>query len=100
VVLGDAISSVNRFYGQGMSAAALQVQALPQMLIARAAGAQGLDGLTGAFFQEAAAVVDKPWVLATMRDFAYPGTRGERPADLEERGQYFADVDALTAEDL
>jgi hypothetical protein len=35
-----------------------------------------------------------------MRDFAYPGTRGERPADLEEHGQYFADVDALTAEDL
>jgi hypothetical protein len=35
-----------------------------------------------------------------MRDFAYPGTRGQRPADLEEHGQYFADVDALTAEDI
>jgi hypothetical protein len=28
------------------------------------------------------------------------GARGERPADLEEHGPYFADVDALMAEDL
>lgn len=39
VVLGDAISSVNPFYGQGMSAAALQVQALQQVLSERAVGA-------------------------------------------------------------
>ena len=41
-----------------------------------------------------------PWTLAASRDFAYPQTQGERPADLEEGAQYFADVDALTAEDL
>ena len=32
VVLSDAISSVNPIYGQGMSSAALQVQALRQLL--------------------------------------------------------------------
>jgi flavin-dependent dehydrogenase len=100
VVLGDAISSVNPFYGQGMSAAALQVQALQQILSERTVGAQGLDGLAGDFFPKAAEIVERPWTLAAMRDFAYPGTRGERPADLEEQAQYFADVDALTAEDL
>jgi 2-polyprenyl-6-methoxyphenol hydroxylase-like FAD-dependent oxidoreductase len=100
VVLGDAISSVNPFYGQGMSAAALQVQELQQVLAERAAGAQRLDGLAGAFFPKAAAIVEMPWTLAAMRDFAYPGTRGQRPTDLEEHGQYFADVDALTAEDI
>lgn len=100
VVLGDAISSVNPFYGQGMSAAALQVQALQQVLSERAVGAQGLDGLAGDFFPQAAEIVERPWTLAAMRDFAYPGTRGERPADLEEQAQYFADLDALTAEDL
>ena len=38
--------------------------------------------------------------LAAGRDFAYPQTQGQRPEDLEESTQYFADVDALTAEDL
>ena len=100
VVLGDAISSVNPFYGQGMSAAALQVQALQQILSARAAGAQRLEGLASDFFPEAAAIVERPWTLAALRDFAYPETRGERPTDLEEQAQYFADVDALTTDDL
>jgi 2-polyprenyl-6-methoxyphenol hydroxylase-like FAD-dependent oxidoreductase len=100
MVLGDAISSVNPFYGQGMSAAALQVQALQQILSTRTSRAQGLDGLAGDFFPEAAAIVERPWTLAALRDFAYPGTRGERPTDLEEQAQYFADVDALTADDL
>jgi 2-polyprenyl-6-methoxyphenol hydroxylase-like FAD-dependent oxidoreductase len=100
VVLGDAVSSVNPFYGQGMSAAALQAQALQQMLSEQAAGARGLDGLAGDFFPKAAAIVERPWTLAGLRDFAYPGTLGERHTDLEEQAQYFADVDALTAEDI
>lgn len=100
LVLGDAMSSVNPFYGQGMSAAALQAQALQQMLSERATGGRRLDGLAGDFFPQAAAVVERPWTLAALRDFAYPKTRGERPTDLEEQAQYFADVDALTAEDI
>jgi 2-polyprenyl-6-methoxyphenol hydroxylase-like FAD-dependent oxidoreductase len=100
VVLGDAICSVNPFYGQGMSTAALQVQALQQVLAERAAGAQGLDGLAGAFFPKAAEIIETPWTLAAARDFAYPATNGQRPTDLEERAQYFADVDALTADDI
>jgi 2-polyprenyl-6-methoxyphenol hydroxylase-like FAD-dependent oxidoreductase len=63
VVLGDAVSSVNPFYGQGMSAAALQAQALQQMLSERAAGARGLDGLASDFFPKAAAIVERPWTL-------------------------------------
>jgi 2-polyprenyl-6-methoxyphenol hydroxylase-like FAD-dependent oxidoreductase len=100
IVLGDAVSSVNPFYGQGMSAAALQAQALQHTLSERAASAYGLDGLASSFFPQAAAIVERPWTLAALRDFAYPGTRGERPADLEAQAQYFADVDALTAEDI
>jgi 2-polyprenyl-6-methoxyphenol hydroxylase-like FAD-dependent oxidoreductase len=100
VVLGDATSSFNPVYGQGMSSAALQVQALQQVLRERAAASLGLDGLPLAFFPKAAEVVETPWSLAAGRDFAYPETQGERPPDLEERMQYFADVDALTADDL
>jgi 2-polyprenyl-6-methoxyphenol hydroxylase-like FAD-dependent oxidoreductase len=100
VVLGDAISSFNPIYGQGMSSAALQVQALQQLLTERQAASRGLDGLALAFFPTAAEIIDTPWSLAASRDFAFPQTQGERPADLEESSRYFADVDALTADDV
>jgi 2-polyprenyl-6-methoxyphenol hydroxylase-like FAD-dependent oxidoreductase len=99
LVLGDAISSFNPVYGQGMSSAALQVQALQQLLTERTPGAQGLVGLAQSFFPQAAEIIVTPWTLAANQDLAYPRTQGERPPDLEERTQYFMDVDALTAED-
>ena len=99
VVLGDAISSFNPVYGQGMSSAALQVQAFQQLLTERTTGAQGLGGLAQAFFPQAAEIIETPWTLAANQDLAYARTQGERPPDLEERTQYFMDVDALTAED-
>ena len=100
VVLGDAISSFNPVYGQGMSSAALQVQALQQVLMERATEPQELDGLARSFFPKAAEVIDTPWALAAGQDLAFPQTRGDRPANFEERAQYFAAVDALTADDI
>jgi hypothetical protein len=100
VVLGDAISSFNPVYGQGMSSAALQVQALQRLLCDRAAGAQGLAGLAPAFFQQAAEIIVTPWTLAATRDWAFPQTPGERPPDLEEGAQYLAALDALTADNV
>lgn len=100
VVLGDAISSFNPVYGQGMSSAALQVQALQQVLHARATASRGLDGLAQAFFPQAAAIVRTPWTLAAHQDWAFPQTQGDRPADWEEEAQYFAALDALTADDV
>lgn len=100
VVLGDAMSSFNPFYGQGMSSAALQVRTLQQLLRERATASQGLEGLAQSFFPQAAEVIMTPWTLAANQDLAYPQTQGERPADLEEGAQYFAALDALTAEDV
>jgi len=100
VVVGDAISSFNPVYGQGMSSAALQVQALQQVLHAHATASQGLDGLAQAFFPQAAAIVSTPWTLAAHQDWAFPQTQGDRPADLEADAQYFAALDALTADDV
>jgi hypothetical protein len=100
LVLGDAISSFNPFYGQGMSSAALQVKALQQLLAERAMVGQGLDGLARSFFPQAAEVIATPWTLAANQDLAYPQTQGERPADRKESAQYFAALDALTVEDI
>jgi 2-polyprenyl-6-methoxyphenol hydroxylase-like FAD-dependent oxidoreductase len=100
LVLGDAISSFNPFYGQGMSAAALQVKALQLLLAERAVHRHGLDGLAQSFFPQAAEVIVTPWTLAANQDLAYPQTQGERPADRADSAQYFAALDALTAEDI
>jgi hypothetical protein len=100
LVVGDALSSFNPVYGQGMSSAALQVHALQQVLHARATASQGLDGLAQAFFPQAAEIVLTPWTLAAHQDWAFPQTQGDRPADLEADAQYFAALDVLTADDV
>jgi 2-polyprenyl-6-methoxyphenol hydroxylase-like FAD-dependent oxidoreductase len=100
VVLGDAIASFNPFYGQGMSVAALQVQALQQLLTERAAQTGSLAGLAQSFFPKAAGIAANAWILAANVDLAFPKTQGDRPPDLKERLAYFAAVNALTAEDV
>src|SRR6185503_583629 len=75
----------NPIYGQGMSVAAQEARALRQLLAARAGAADPLDGLAPAFFTAASALIEGPWAMAAIPDFAHPDTRGERPADLEQR---------------
>jgi 2-polyprenyl-6-methoxyphenol hydroxylase-like FAD-dependent oxidoreductase len=67
VVLGDALSSFNPFYGQGMSSAALQVQAFQRVLAAPEAGPRGLDGLARAYFPKAAEIIATPWAWRRAR---------------------------------
>ncbi len=100
LILGDAICSFNPVYGQGMSSAALQAQALQKVLRERAAQASGLDGLASAYFPKAAEAVSAPWTLAANFDFAYPQTKGQRPPGLAEGAGYFAALDSLQAEDI
>jgi 2-polyprenyl-6-methoxyphenol hydroxylase-like FAD-dependent oxidoreductase len=101
VVLGDAISSFNPVYGQGMSSAALQVRALQNLLNERAGGSEagGLAGLGMAYFPKAAEVIVSPWILAAGSDFAYPQTTGERPPNMAEAARYFAALDSIVKED-
>jgi 2-polyprenyl-6-methoxyphenol hydroxylase-like FAD-dependent oxidoreductase len=100
IVLGDAICSFNPVYGQGMSSAVLQADALAQILAERASQPNGLDALAAAFFPRAAEVVSTPWALAANFDFSYPQTKGERPQMTSDGLRYFLILDALTAEDI
>jgi hypothetical protein len=83
-----------------MSSAALQVQALQNLLNERGQGTGRLDGLAPTFFAQVAEVVSTPWTLAANFDFAYPQTTGERPRDLAEHAQYFMALEALCAKDV
>ncbi len=73
LVLGDALCSFNPSYGQGMSVAALEAQALDQCL------RKGVRGLSRRYFRRAAAVVDIPWQIAVTADFRFAHVRGKRP---------------------
>jgi len=96
---GDSICRVNPIYGQGMSVGAQEALALNSLLAERAGEADPLDGLAHAFFDAVERVVETPWVTAALPDFAYPGTRGERPADLAEKLRRGAALNRLAAED-
>ncbi|MFI1355896.1 FAD-dependent oxidoreductase [Streptomyces sp. NPDC020898] len=73
LVFGDAICSFNPVYGQGMSVAALQAEALRTCLT------QGLDRLPQRFFRAAARRIEVAWQMAVGSDLALPEVEGPRP---------------------
>ncbi len=97
--LGDALCRFNPIYGQGMSVAVQEAQALDQLLSARAADPDPLHGLAQAFFAETGVIIETPWATAALPDFIYPDTRGERPADFEQRLQVGIAMSKLAARD-
>ena len=74
IVLGDAVSVFNPFYGQGITSAALGVKVLDGML-----KNQKLEtGFTKKFQKKLAKTVSLPWILGTSEDLRWP-TLGKRP---------------------
>ena len=72
VALGDAMSSFNPVYGQGMSVAALQALALRQTL------ATGGHRVPQRYFKAARRIVDIAWDLAIGSDLSLPEVEGRR----------------------
>ena len=74
--LGDASSSFDPIYGQGMTASALQAAALSEA-VARL-GLHAPD-LPRRFHRKAARIIEAPWRIAVGGDFNHPATVGRRP---------------------
>jgi 2-polyprenyl-6-methoxyphenol hydroxylase-like FAD-dependent oxidoreductase len=72
LTFGDAICSFNPVYGQGMSVAALEAEALDACLL------EGDANLARRFFRRAANVIDNPWSIAAGSDLRFPETGGRR----------------------
>jgi 2-polyprenyl-6-methoxyphenol hydroxylase-like FAD-dependent oxidoreductase len=89
VALGDAICSFNPVYGQGMTCAALQAQALGSM-VDRHGAASG--ALARDFYRAAAGIVTTPWRFAVGADFNYPETTGPRPRAVHLLNRYSRQV--------
>jgi len=82
-----------------MSVAAQEACLLRQLLRERAGEPDALAGLAAAFFTEAAALIETPWTLAAIPDFAHPEAKGERPEDLAQALQFSEALFQLAAED-
>lgn len=82
LAFGDAISSFDPVYGQGMTVAALEALALREALTA------GDRDLGHRFFHAAAAVIDGPWDVAVGGDLRFPGVRGPRTAKVRAVNAY------------
>jgi 2-polyprenyl-6-methoxyphenol hydroxylase-like FAD-dependent oxidoreductase len=75
------MSSVNPTYGQGMTVAACEAEALAGMLDKRAETGGGLEGIAAEYLPAAAEIAARAWSLSINSDYVYPETEGERPAN-------------------
>jgi 2-polyprenyl-6-methoxyphenol hydroxylase-like FAD-dependent oxidoreductase len=95
LVMGDAVCSFNPFYGQGMSVAALEGQALERALDSRGS----LESIWRPFFQASGRIVETPWTIAAGSDFAFPGVTGPKPMGTGAINAYLARVHQAASAD-
>ena len=94
LVLGDAICSFNPIYGQGMTVAALQAQALRQCLH------HGANGLARRYFRAAAKPIGVAWRFAVSGDLNLPEVEGPRPKSLRLANRYVDRLQTAAESDL
>ena len=87
VLLGDAVCSFDPIYGQGMTSAALQADALGACLDRRGVADRRF---AESYFKQVTKVVAAPWSIAVGGDFAYPGTTGRKPPGTDLLNRYMA----------
>lgn len=88
IIMGDAICSLNPRFGQGMTVAAMQGQALRHELglqinrkgadMSKAVPRSAMQGFTNPFQKTAASVLAWPYAVATGGDLEFPFTTGPR----------------------
>lgn len=84
LVMGDAMSSFNPIYGQGMTVAALEAMELAAAL------ALGKADLARRFFPKAAKAIDIPWSIAVGNDLRMPEATGPRTFTIKAINAYLA----------
>ncbi len=95
VAVGDATASFNPIYGQGMSSAAQQAEALGRLI----ASTPDRRTLTRRHATAAQEVVDSPWRVATSSDFLYDRTAGSAPRGIGMVNAYLERVMNRAAHD-
>ena len=91
LVIGDALSSFNPVYGQGITVAALEALVLRDLLTKRT------GDLARQFFCRAAGLIDVPWDIAAGSDLRIRSVPGPRPVRVRLVNAYVARVQAAAA---
>jgi 2-polyprenyl-6-methoxyphenol hydroxylase-like FAD-dependent oxidoreductase len=97
--IGDAICCLNPVYGQGITVAVQEANALRRLLSIHAWQADPFAALGRAYLAEAEAIIEAPWAMSAIPDFIYPQTRGERPEDLEDRLKFQGALTRISTQD-
>lgn len=93
LVMGDALTSFNPIYGQGMTVAACEAIALRALL------ERGGEPEARRFFKAAARAIDIPWQLAVGADLALPSVEGARPLPVRLVNAYIARLNRAAVHD-
>jgi len=93
VVFGDALTSFNPVFGQGMTVAALEGVLLDDCL----SHTQG--ELAPRFLAAAQRIIDVPWSTAVSNDLRFPAVKGKRSISLRLIHRYMSQLYRVGAED-
>lgn len=96
LIMGDALCSFNPLYGQGMTTAALQAEALDKLLLE---SGSSLERINKPYFKRAAKILDIPWKTAVGEDFRYPETRGKKAPGTDLLNAYISRINRVTHHD-
>ena len=96
VALGDAACAFNPIYGQGMTVAALQAQALGSLLTRARQDGGVPSAMTRQWFRRAARIADVAWQAVSVEDFRHPELAGTRPISLRPLQWYMDHVQRAT----
>ncbi|HEY1609304.1 MAG TPA: FAD-dependent oxidoreductase [Paraburkholderia sp.] len=93
LVIGDALSSMNPLYSQGMTICALEAECIDHHVDAAIARTLSFRSLQGKLCE----VVDGAWHMATTEDLRFPETFGERSWSTRFHHWYGAGLGRLSA---
>lgn len=86
LVMGDAVSSFNPVYGQGMIVSALESMVLRSLL------RQGKEPEPRRFLSKIGSIIDNPWDISAGGDLDFPDVPGRRDAKVRIGNGYVARV--------
>lgn len=94
LVTGDAVTSFNPVYAQGMTVAALAALTIRDHVLAG-------DPQPHRYFRDLAkSVIDAPWEMTNTVDLSFPGVNGKRTLKIKVGQWYLARVQAAASRDV